>query len=246
MTHFHLEASSTSPWAQWGTASVYASTVPRARWALRTLGLRGAFVATSAAAEQPLGPSIILRVRRLEHLPYSVRPRQGVDHLQELDKGPLFERAAAHQDLYYDFDSHLDLSKGGIVYPFTGIRGDAKELWQRIKNGNEKHIELIRADSAEHQRPYLRDADIVIVACGYHSVQVPIFDNNGYEINLATHHNRADRSTQIQKQRIAQMTQGNSMQNVAQTMINGPPGISDLYPPAVILRAARKSSEEAK
>jgi hypothetical protein len=29
----------------------------------------------------------------------------------------------------------LDLSKGGIVFPFTGLRGDAKELWRKIKKG---------------------------------------------------------------------------------------------------------------
>jgi len=41
----------------------------------------------------------------------------------------------AQNDNYMDFDKKLDLSKGGIVYPFTGIRGDAKELWNRIKRG---------------------------------------------------------------------------------------------------------------
>lgn len=41
----------------------------------------------------------------------------------------------AQADDYYDFDSRLDVSKGGIVYPFTGLRGDAKELYRRIKKG---------------------------------------------------------------------------------------------------------------
>lgn len=34
--------------------------------------------------------------------------------------------------MYSDYDKNLDLSKGGIVYPFTGIRGDAKELWFKV------------------------------------------------------------------------------------------------------------------
>jgi len=34
-----------------------------------------------------------------------------------------------------DYDKRLDVSKGGIVYPFTGIRGDAKQLWSRVKRG---------------------------------------------------------------------------------------------------------------
>ena len=41
----------------------------------------------------------------------------------------------ASQDGYLDYDKKLDMSKGGIVYPFTGIRGDAKEIWNRLKRG---------------------------------------------------------------------------------------------------------------
>lgn len=51
-----------------------------------------------------------------------------------------------------DYDKKLDLSKGGIVYPFTGIRGEAKEVWNRIKRGQEKHAELVRADTIEDQK----------------------------------------------------------------------------------------------
>lgn len=43
--------------------------------------------------------------------------------------------ADAQSANYSEYDRNLDLSKGGIVYPFTGIRGDAKELWNKIKNG---------------------------------------------------------------------------------------------------------------
>ena len=35
----------------------------------------------------------------------------------------------AGNENYYSYDKQLDLSQGGIVYPFTGIRGDAKELY---------------------------------------------------------------------------------------------------------------------
>jgi hypothetical protein len=38
------------------------------------------------------------------------------------------------------------------VYPFTGIRGDAKELWNRVKRGQEKHAELVRADTNDIQK----------------------------------------------------------------------------------------------
>jgi hypothetical protein len=63
----------------------------------------------------------------------------------------------------------LDLSKGGIVYPFTGIRGDSKELWQKVRNGQERFVELMRADTHEYQQQMIAKADIIIVACGYTS-----------------------------------------------------------------------------
>lgn len=53
----------------------------------------------------------------------------------------------AQADNYNDYDTKLDVSKGGIVYPFTGIRGDAKELYRKITKGMENRIQLIRADS---------------------------------------------------------------------------------------------------
>lgn len=51
--------------------------------------------------------------------------------------------------MYQSYDPKLDLSQGGIVYPFTGIRGDSKELWMRIKNNMEPHASFLRADTLE-------------------------------------------------------------------------------------------------
>jgi hypothetical protein len=61
----------------------------------------------------------------------------------------------------------FDVSKGGIVYPFTGLRGDAKELWRKIVKGQESRILLVRADTLKEQKFELSNADIVIMACGY-------------------------------------------------------------------------------
>lgn len=61
----------------------------------------------------------------------------------------------------------MDLSQGGIVYPFTGIRGDSKELWMKINKGQETRAELVRADTLEEQKAHLGDADVVIFATGY-------------------------------------------------------------------------------
>ena len=55
----------------------------------------------------------------------------------------------AHKDMYYSFDHKLDLSQGGIVYPFTGIRGDAKDIWTRVNKGQEPHASFMQADTLE-------------------------------------------------------------------------------------------------
>lgn len=58
-------------------------------------------------------------------------------------------QAAAHGDEYYDGDNQgrLTTSSSGIVFPFTGIRGDAKELWRRARKGQESRLQLVRADT---------------------------------------------------------------------------------------------------
>lgn len=37
------------------------------------------------------------------------------------------------------------------MYPFTGIRGDAKELYAKLKNGLVKNVDLIKAESKMEQ-----------------------------------------------------------------------------------------------
>ena len=61
----------------------------------------------------------------------------------------------------------MDVTKGGIVYPFTGLRGDAKELYRTLALGKENRVELIRADNIAEQRPHCKVATIIIFATGY-------------------------------------------------------------------------------
>jgi len=85
-------------------------------------------------------------------------------------------QAQATHEGYSDYDKNLDLSKGGIVYPFTGIRGDSKELWNKSKKGLLQHVELCRAESLTEQQLLMRESDIVVIACGYESNGVPVLD----------------------------------------------------------------------
>ena len=44
---------------------------------------------------------------------------------------------------YQDYDQQRD--KDGYVYPFTGIRGDAKQLYSDIIHRRETRVKLIQA-----------------------------------------------------------------------------------------------------
>lgn len=84
--------------------------------------------------------------------------------------------AQAQSDGYSEFDSKLDVSKGGVVYPFTGLRGDAKELYRSIMKRKEKSVRLVQANNIEEQKQEISSSHIVIFAFGYESHGVPILD----------------------------------------------------------------------
>lgn len=73
----------------------------------------------------------------------------------------------AVQDGYTEFASDKFKKKDGYLYSFTGLRGDAKELYLKIQRGQEKRVALIQARTPDEQREYVERADIVIWACGY-------------------------------------------------------------------------------
>ena len=67
-------------------------------------------------------------------------------------------------DGYSDFNSRCFTNKNGYLYSFTGLRGDAKKLYQDIVKRKEKRVQLVRADTWEQQKQYADDADYVILA----------------------------------------------------------------------------------
>lgn len=70
------------------------------------------------------------------------------------------------------------------MYPFTGLRGDAKELWRRARRNQEPKLTLVRADTPQEQKHVLKSSDIVIFATGYQSKHVPVFDQNGQKVHF--------------------------------------------------------------
>ena len=59
-------------------------------------------------------------------------------------------------DGYTNFTKNWVNSKG-IIYPFTGLRGDAKQLWRRIKVlKSEDKVEFVRANNFTLQKTAIK------------------------------------------------------------------------------------------
>jgi hypothetical protein len=82
----------------------------------------------------------------------------------------------AEFDGYTEFEKEKFSRKDGYLYSFTGLRGDAKDLYLSVQRGDEKRIQMVQAVNADQQRPYVEAADIVIWACGYQTQTIPIKD----------------------------------------------------------------------
>jgi hypothetical protein len=91
----------------------------------------------------------------------------------------------AEFDGYTDFKPLSFSNKNGFLYSFTGLRGDAKRLYKRIMKGEEKRVQLVKAETPDLQRPILEDADVIIWAAGYHTTRIQIKDFEGKEIGLS-------------------------------------------------------------
>ena len=61
----------------------------------------------------------------------------------------------------------MNREKDGYIYSFTGLRGDAKNLYKKIISGEDQRIKLVKAISPKEQLVHVQDADLVIWACGY-------------------------------------------------------------------------------
>ena len=93
-------------------------------------------------------------------------------------------REEAMMDGYTGFNKGAINSKG-IIYPFTGLRGDAKELWRKIKVlRSEKRIEFVKADNHILQKQAIKNSNVIIWACGYESRPLPILEYNSFTNKL--------------------------------------------------------------
>jgi len=84
----------------------------------------------------------------------------------------------ALDDGYNVYDQSKAVNKNGNVYPFIGIRGDAKELYRRIVTGKEKRVKLQKANSFNEQKNFIAKANAIIWACGYTTQKMTFLDAN--------------------------------------------------------------------
>jgi len=73
----------------------------------------------------------------------------------------------AEKDGYKNYSKADFANDNGYLYSFTGLRGDAKDLYRDVMQGKEKRLRLVKAMTVEEQTPYIDEADLVIWACGY-------------------------------------------------------------------------------
>lgn len=85
------------------------------------------------------------------------------------------EREALN-DGYNVYDPAKAVNKNSNVYPFIGIRGDAKELYRNIVNGKEKRVSLLKCARQEDMLKLINKNTIVIWAGGYTSNLIPIYE----------------------------------------------------------------------
>jgi uncharacterized protein (UPF0333 family) len=50
----------------------------------------------------------------------------------------------AKADNYFEFNDDEYANSNGYIYSYTGLRGDAKNLYRKIKNNEETRVELVK------------------------------------------------------------------------------------------------------
>jgi len=77
------------------------------------------------------------------------------------------EFAAAHA---IDYDPQQDVCPStGLVYRNGGLRKDAKMLYLRIRDGEEKRVRLVQMNSLDEKHDYLERAGLILQATGFDS-----------------------------------------------------------------------------
>ena len=90
----------------------------------------------------------------------------------------------ALNDGYNVYNPKDAVNKNGNVYPFVGIRGDAKELYRNIVKNKEPRVKLIKTKDFNEQLKYIKEASVVIWACGYTTNGINFFNYRNAKVDF--------------------------------------------------------------
>lgn len=90
----------------------------------------------------------------------------------------------ATKENYTNYNPKEACNKQGRVYPFIGIRGDAKELYNKILRGEESRVKLIHTPNNKEQMSYINESDVVIWACGYVTNNIKFRDSRNHPVEF--------------------------------------------------------------
>ena len=90
----------------------------------------------------------------------------------------------ALNDGYNIYNPKEAVNKNGNVYPFIGIRGDAKALYRSIVKNKESRVKLVKTKDFQEQLKYIESASVVIWACGYTTNNINIFNYRNNKIDF--------------------------------------------------------------
>lgn len=89
----------------------------------------------------------------------------------------------AEKDNYTTYDQKC-LNTKGRIYPFVGIRADAKELFRSIKKEIESRVSLFKYSSEKQLLSKLIGSDVIVNAIGYETKEVKITNTKNSEIEF--------------------------------------------------------------
>lgn len=95
---------------------------------------------------------------------------------------PCEQDAAA--DGYSGYNKKEAVNVHGKVYPFVGIRGDAKELYKKVLSRQETRVQLVKTDTEQDQLELVDQSDIVIWACGYQTNSISVVDSKNSQLDF--------------------------------------------------------------
>ena len=165
--------------------------------------------ASSLAAPKPSSPSRIASSPTGRRRPQSTPtpPPMSTASITVLHRSPFRLFYASKREAEDDGQkSWKFVNRRGQINPFGGLRGDAKELFAQIRDGDEPRVRLVMVrpggSQAIVEKAYDRAA-VIIWACGYEANSTELLDAQGEKIELCRSRGQVDVDSKGRMMRLA-------------------------------------------